>query len=114
MFVLKEKLINSILIKVKGEGCVLYSRWIPPPLKKGKKKRNPSAVCYGLSIPHTSLSPSFGPRELAVAGSRQQSPGRDAALHGCPDLPTWSLDLELDSAAQINHSLTVSLHFNGL
>lgn len=108
MFVLKEKLINSILIKVKGEGCVLYSRWIPLPLKKGKKKkRNPSGVCYGLSIPHTSLSPSFGPRELAVAGSRQQSPGRDAALHGCPHLPTWSLDLELDSGCS-NKPLTDS------
>lgn len=45
MFVLKEKLINSILIKVNSEGCVLYSCWIPLPLKKGKKKRNPSGVC---------------------------------------------------------------------
>lgn len=46
MFVLKEKLINSILIKVKGQACVLYSYWIPLPLKKRrKKKRNPSGVC---------------------------------------------------------------------
>lgn len=50
MFVLKEKLINSILIKVKGDECVLYSRWIPLPLKKGKKKkRNPSGVCVTAS-----------------------------------------------------------------
>lgn len=32
MFVLKEKLINSILIKVKGELCVLYSCLISFPL----------------------------------------------------------------------------------
>lgn len=44
MFVLKEKLINSILIKVKGEESVLYSCWIPLPLKKGKKPQKPQKV----------------------------------------------------------------------
>lgn len=44
MFVLKEKLINSILIKVKGEECLLYSRWIPLPLKKRKKKKRETPV----------------------------------------------------------------------
>lgn len=42
MFVLKEKLINSILIK--GEECLLYSRWIPLPLKKRKKKKRETPV----------------------------------------------------------------------
>lgn len=50
MFVLKEKLINSILIKVKGERCVLCSCWIPLPLKKGKNgKRETPVVCVKVS-----------------------------------------------------------------
>lgn len=58
MFVLKEKLINSILSKVKGELCVLYSCLISFPLtsiwcctaslkyekKKKKKKKNQSEL----------------------------------------------------------------------
>lgn len=72
-----------------------------PQKRRGKKKRNPSGVCESLSIAHTSLSPSCGPRGLAMSGSRQQTPGKGAAQHGCPDLPTCSLDLELDWAAQI-------------
>lgn len=54
MFVLKEKLINSILIKVKGELCVLYSCLISFPftsmwcfaasLKYEKRKKNPRGV----------------------------------------------------------------------
>lgn len=48
MFVLKEKLINSILLK--GEWCVLYSYWIPLPLKKRKKnKREAPVVCVKAS-----------------------------------------------------------------
>lgn len=56
MFVLKEKLINSILIKVKGELCVLYSCLISFPfksmwcfaasLKYEKRKKNPRGCLY--------------------------------------------------------------------
>lgn len=74
MFVLKEKLINSILIKVKGEGCVLYSCWIPLPLKKGggKKKRNPSGVCESLSIAPSAYHLHLVPMgwQCLAAGSR--------------------------------------------
>lgn len=95
MFVLKEKLINSILIKVKGEGCVLYSCWIPLPLRKQKEE---SPVCKGLPIPHTSLSPSFGAMGWQCLGA-----GAPSALPACPDL--WSLGLELYSGCS-NKPLT--------
>lgn len=115
MFVLKEKLINSILIKAKGEGCVLYSYWIPLPLNKGGKKKEKPLWCV--------LRPFHSPHRpftfiwFSWAGDvweQAAEPGRGAALHGCPHLHAWSLDLELDPGCSHNHSLTVSLHFKGL
>lgn len=70
MFVLKEKLINSILIKVKGKLCVLYSCLISFPSQVfgavqflssyGKRGGRKSVVCIrAFPFPRTSTLCSF-------------------------------------------------------
>lgn len=83
MFVLKEKLINSILIKVKGEGCVLYSRWIPLPLIKDKKQTPQKVVCVKASpVPTPAYHLRLVPMGWQCPGAVQPCLAAQIFLHG--------------------------------
>lgn len=110
MFVLKEKLINSILIKVKGEESVLYSCWIPLPLIKGKKQRQtPQKVVFVKASPFP--SPAY---HLHLVPVGRQCLGAVKPCMAAQIFPHGLWIYNLTRVAQINHSLTVSLHCNGL
>lgn len=89
MFVLKEKLINSILIKVKGELCVLYSCLISFPfksmwcfaasLKYEKRKKNPRGC---LSQPLAFIFPEGAVGQLWAWYSLVQLPGYSRGTFG--------------------------------